>query len=60
MWANYDLTTQSATAIMLDANTRISDRLKIAAAYRGIVTGTQALSSISHDSHVVLKLEAFF
>jgi hypothetical protein len=60
VWGNYDLTTRSATALMLDANTRISDRLKIAAAYRGIVTGAQAFSSISHDSHVVLKLEAFF
>jgi hypothetical protein len=60
VWGNYALTNGTPTAIMADAGTRISDRLKVAVAYRGIVTGAQALSSITHDSHVVLKLEAFF
>lgn len=60
VWGNYDLTGRSGTAVVFDANARISDRVKAALAYRGIVTGQQAFSSISQDSHVVLKLEVFF
>ena len=60
VWGNYDLTGRSGTAIVCDANARISDRVKAAVAYRGIVTDQQTFSSISRDSHVVLRLEVFF
>jgi hypothetical protein len=60
VWGNYDLTARKATVIMLDASARISERVKAVVACRGIVTSQSAFSSITRDSHVVVKLEAFF
>lgn len=60
VWGNYDLSARKVTAIMVDASARLSERLKVVVAYRGIVARQDALSSIARDSHLVFKLESFF
>jgi hypothetical protein len=60
VWTNYDVSAGRPSVIMLDASARLSDRVKAAIAYRGIVSRQQALTSIAQDSHVVLKFETFF
>jgi hypothetical protein len=60
VWGNYDLSAGTVTAIMVDASTRLSERLKAVVAYRGIVARQDALASIARDSHLVFNLEAFF
>jgi hypothetical protein len=60
VWGNYDLSARRATAIMVDASARLSERLKAVVTYRGIIARQDALASIARDSHLVFKLEAFF
>ena len=60
VWTNYDLTAHKAGTVMIDATTRVSERFKAVLAYRGVVTGGDAFGSVDRDSHVVIKLEAFF
>jgi len=60
VWSNYDVSAGRASVIMVDANARLSDRVKAVIAYRGIVSRQPALTSIAQDSHVVLRFETFF
>jgi hypothetical protein len=60
VWSNWDVAAGRPSVVMLDASTRLSDRVKAAIAYRGIVSRQPALTSIAQDTHVVLKLETYF